>query len=153
MSDNLTPAQRSNVMSRIRSYGNEATEQRFVRLLRASGSRGWRRNVRLAGKPDLVFGKERVAVFLDGCFWHACPRCYVAPKSNRRYWREKIAGNAARDRRVTAQLRRGGWRVVRIWQHQIRLKPAVALRRVALARARVFKANHSGMRAADLAQQ
>lgn len=130
MPDDMTRAQRSFTMSRIRSTGNAATELRFLHLLRNAGLTGWRRNARLLGRPDIVFGRERVAVFLDGCFWHGCPRCYAPPKSNRAYWGPKIAGNIARDKKVTAQLRAAGWVVLRIWQHSIRAHPRGALRRV-----------------------
>jgi DNA mismatch endonuclease (patch repair protein) len=117
-------------MSRIRSTGNAATELRFLHLLRVAGLTGWRRNLRLPGRPDIVFGRERVAVFLDGCFWHGCPQCDLVPKSNRSYWGLKIAGNIARDKKVVAELRTAGWTVVRIWQHSIRAHPSRALERV-----------------------
>ncbi len=120
-------------MSRIRSAGNAATELQFLHLLRTTGLTGWRRKMRLPGRPDVVFGRERVAVFLDGCFWHGCPRCYAPPKSNVDYWGPKIAGNIARDKKVTANLRAAGWIVVRVWQHSIRTHPGRTLRRVRLA--------------------
>jgi DNA mismatch endonuclease (patch repair protein) len=130
MADNMTSAQRSYTMSRIRSTGNAATEQRFLQLLRRTGVVGWRRGISLPGRPDLVFRKQRVVVFLDGCFWHGCPRCYAPPKSNLDYWGAKISGNAARDKRMNAVLRSAGWRVVRIWQHDIRRNPSRALRKL-----------------------
>ena len=130
MVDDMTIAQRSYTMSRIRSTGNEATEQRFIRLLRTSRIGGWRRKVPLPGRPDLVFPKERVVVFLDGCFWHGCPNCSLRSKSNVAYWRPKILGNAARDHRNTATLRKAGWKVVRIWEHSIRQAPKQSLLRL-----------------------
>ncbi len=133
MPDNMTRAQRSYTMSRIRSAGNEATELRFLHLLRTARLTGWRRNVNLPGRPDIVFGRKRVAVFLDGCFWHGCPQCYALPKSNVGYWGPKIAGNVARDKKATAELRTAGWNVVRIWQHSIRADPHRTLRRVRMA--------------------
>lgn len=126
----MTPAQRSYTMSRIRSSGNEATELRFLKQLRAARVTGWRRGVALIGKPDLVFSHERVAVFLDGCFWHGCPRCSLRSKSNLKYWASKIPGNVARDRRVNRALKAKGWRVVRVWQHDIRRNPSTAIRKV-----------------------
>jgi DNA mismatch endonuclease (patch repair protein) len=120
-------------MSRIRSAGNEATEGRFLNLLRSGGLTGWRRKTRLPGRPDVAFGRERVAVFLDGCFWHGCPRCYMPPRSNIDYWGPKIAGNVARDKKVDMTLRAAGWIVLRIWQHSIRAHPGRTLRRVRLA--------------------
>src|SRR5688572_13055237 len=98
MADNMTRRQRSRTMSRIRSVGNASTELRFLSLMRSAGLSGWRRNINLPGRPDVTFVRERVAVFLDGCFWHGCPRCYAEPKSNIKYWMRKIAGNVARDK-------------------------------------------------------
>ncbi|MGO9585048.1 MAG: very short patch repair endonuclease [Limisphaerales bacterium] len=122
MADFLTKQKRSVLMSRIRSQGNAATELRFVRLLKNSGITGWRRHYRLIGKPDFVFPKLRLAVFVDGCFWHGCPRCYSEPKSNRAFWRRKIAANRERAVAVKRELRQSGWRVFRIWQHELKRK-------------------------------
>ncbi len=106
-------------MSLIRSRGNKATELRLIEIFREHDITGWRREQRLIGKPDFTFRRERVVVFVDGCFWHGCPKCYKRPKSNRKFWDEKIAANRKRDRYVGRELRREGWKVVRIWQHQL----------------------------------
>ena len=119
MADIFTRAKRSEVMSRIRSHGNHATELRLIALMRAHGITGWRRNARLFGKPDFVFRAARLAVFVDGCFWHACPRHATMPRSNRAFWKAKLTRNAARDREVTRALRRAGWRVLRVWEHEL----------------------------------
>ena len=87
----------------------------------------------LPGWPDIVFVKERVAVFMDGCFWHGCPRHYRAPASNKRYWLPKIRGNKARDKRNTAALRRAGWSVVRVWEHDVNERPDWCVAKVARA--------------------
>jgi DNA mismatch endonuclease (patch repair protein) len=137
MADNMSAAQRSHTMSRIRSRGNQTTERRFVGLLRTAGVRGWRRNATLPGRPDLVFRRERVAVFLDGCFWHGCPRCYASPKSNLEYWGPKVAGNRARDKRIVAQLRSAGWTTLRVWEHAIRRNPTRAVDRLRALLARI----------------
>jgi len=110
-------------MSLIRSRGNKATELRLIENFREHGITGWRRNQKLVGKPDFTFRRERVVVFVDGCFWHGCPKCYQRPKSNRKFWDEKIAANRKRDRLVNRELRKLGWHVVRLWQHQL-AKPA-----------------------------
>src|SRR5437016_438786 len=81
VADIFSKVKRSALMSRIRSHGNAATELRFITLLKGAGIIGWRRQHRLHGKPDFVFLKFRLAVFVDGCFWHGCPRCYGEPKS------------------------------------------------------------------------
>ena len=116
MADTLTVAERSERMSRVRSRGNRATELRLVALLRAFGITGWRRSASLPGKPDFIFRSERVAVFVDGCFWHGCPRHARTPRSRLSFWVPKLARNAQRDRAVTRALRASGWAVLRVWE-------------------------------------
>lgn len=70
-------------------------------------------------KADIVFPRAKVCVFVDGCFWHGCPKHFAAPKTNRAWWSEKIADNRLRDRRKTRQLRRAGWTVLRFWEHEL----------------------------------
>ena len=141
MADIFTQAKRSDVMSRIRSRGNKATELALVRVFRAEGITGWRRHFEIrkaeSGKqkfkvrPDFVFPKLRVAVFVDGCFWHGCPKHETRPKNNASFWRKKFARNISRDRLVTRTLRRDGWRVLRIWEHELaRRNEARLLRRI-----------------------
>lgn len=119
MADVFTKAKRSAVMSRIRGRGNKDTEIALARLLRQNKITGWRRHLPIFGRPDFAFPKQKLAVFVDGCFWHGCPRCYCRPKSNRKYWDAKIARNRERDRKVSRELRRLGWRVIRIWEHDL----------------------------------
>jgi len=85
---------------------------------------------RLPGSPDVIFTGAHVAVFVDGCFWHGCPEHCRRPSSNRAYWTAKIDRNMARDRRVDAELRASGWRVVRLWEHEVRASPARCAARV-----------------------
>ena len=115
-------AKRSWVMSRIRGKGNEKTEVRLAKLMRAEGIRGWSRHLSIPGRPDFAFKKQKVAVFVDGCFWHGCPRCFRLPKQNRAFWKAKIEGNRRRDRSVNGRLGRLGWKVIRI--RECRLKHA-----------------------------
>jgi len=75
--DTLTPTARSSVMSRVRGRGNKVTELKLLALLRQNKITGWRRHLRLPGKPDFAFPKKKVSVFVDGCFWHGCPKCYT----------------------------------------------------------------------------
>lgn len=119
MSDVFTRAKRSLVMSRIRGRGNKDTELRLIALLRAAGITGWRRGRPLPGKPDFVFPRARVVVFVDGCFWHGCPLHATWPRQNAEFWQAKILGNQRRDRAVNRTLRAAGWRVVRIWEHAL----------------------------------
>jgi len=119
-------------MSRIRGKGNEKTELLLARLMRAAGIGGWRRHLPIPGRPDFSFRRQKVAVFVDGCFWHGCPRCFQLPKQNRAFWRAKIEGNRKRDRSVNVRLRRLGWKVVRIKECQLK-KPEWVVGRVAEA--------------------
>ena len=131
MTDIVSKRKRSEVMAAVRSQGNRATELRLIWLFRRHGIIGWRRKQKLVGKPDFVFHHERVAVFVDGCFWHGCPHHCRKPKGNPGYWRSKIAGNQARDALVTRTLRRAGWRVLRVWEHELaRENQARLLRRL-----------------------
>lgn len=179
MADVFTKHKRSEVMARIRSRGNRDTELALAKLLRRHGITGWRRQVvvqvpaakrrarraeaerrrrrrvrqsRPTGiRPDFVFVKQRVAVFVDGCFWHGCPihspparwlqnsempvtagSCKAAKprRTGKQFWRAKLATNKQRDRYVTRYLRRHGWRVVRIWEHDLANAPAKCIRKI-----------------------
>ena len=120
VTDIWSKSKRSEVMSRIRGRGNEKTEVRLAKLMRAEGIRGWSRHLPILGRPDFSFRKQKVAVFVDGCFWHGCPKCFRLPKQNRTFWKAKIEGNRKRDRSVNGRLRRLGWRVLRIKECQLK---------------------------------
>ena len=150
VSDVFTKAKRSEVMSRIRSRGNKDTELALAKLFRRNKITGWRRHVQVriaerrvrnkpavraavnslrtphsvfrtfAVRPDFVFLKSRTAVFVDGCFWHGCPRHGTQPRGNRLFWKKKFSRNIARDRLVNRALRSANWRVLRIWEHTLR---------------------------------
>jgi DNA mismatch endonuclease (patch repair protein) len=132
MADVFSREKRSEVMSRIKSRGNRGTELVLAALLRANRISGWRRHPSTFGKPDFVFPKARVALFVDGCFWHSCPRCGTRPSNNRDFWDKKLAANRSRDRKVNRTLRASGWTVIRIWEHSLK-KPTSVLRRVRVA--------------------
>ena len=119
MADVFTKAKRSEVMSRVRARGNRSTELRMILIFRSHGISGWRRNRPVLGRPDFVFPVERVAVLVDGCFWHGCPRHYTAPAGHAAFWRRKLVANRTRDRLVTRTLTRAGWKVIRIWEHAL----------------------------------
>lgn len=125
MADMFTPQMRSACMSRIRSKGNRTTELRFVRLLRRYRIRGWRRGCKLFGRPDFVFHRAKVVVFVDGDFWHGNPKKYRLPKSNCDYWQMKIGSNKRRDRLVNRVLRKDGWTVLRFWESDLRNEQAI----------------------------
>jgi DNA mismatch endonuclease (patch repair protein) len=184
MPDVFSKRKRSEVMARIRSRGNRDTELALARLLRQAGMTGWRRHVsvslnrdplktlsRKSGphasavqrfnrstkftvRPDFVFPKKQVAIFVDGCFWHGC-RMHSLPakwlrkssmannppsprlrRTGRAFWRRKLTSNKQRDRYVTRQLRRQGWRVVRIWEHEL---GQTSSQRSAISRQRVVE--------------
>jgi DNA mismatch endonuclease (patch repair protein) len=122
MPDVFTKEKRSEVMSRIRGKGNKRTEEMLVQLFREEGITGWQRHLKLPGKPDFTFRKKRLTVFVDGCFWHGCPKCYRAPKGNRKFWEAKISRNRERDREVNRELKKRGWRVLRIAEHSLKKK-------------------------------
>lgn len=111
-----TPLKRSINMAAIKSKGNKTTEIRFIKWLRHVKITGWRRHFNLVGRPDLVFPREKLAVFLDGCYWHGCPRCFRVPSTNSVYWRDKINGNRRRDRKNLRLIRKRGWASIRIWE-------------------------------------
>lgn len=119
--DVFTKEKRSEVMSKIRGKGNKATELAMAKLFRANGITGWRRHYPITGKPDFAFPKEKLVVFVDGCFWHGCPKHATQPKGNRRFWAEKLEANKARDRKVNRELRAKGWRVLRVWEHDLKV--------------------------------
>lgn len=110
---------RSEIMSRIRSTGNRSTELTFCAALRKTGATGWRIQPRMEGRPDVAFPRDRVAVFLDGCFWHGCIDHYKTPKTNARQWTKKIRANMRRDVKIVEELAQKGWKVFRIWEHDI----------------------------------
>lgn len=136
MADVFSKRKRSQVMAAIRSVGNKETEIVVAGILRQYRITGWRRHQELPGKPDFVFRKQRLVVFVDGCFWHACPEHGRNPDSNRDYWRAKLARNKMRDKLVTRDLRHKQWKVLRIWEHDLRNGRQVAsrIRKALLAR-------------------
>ena len=119
MTDIWSSTKRSQVMASIKGKGNKSTELALVALLKAESITGWRRHLSLPGKPDFCFPKQKVVVFVDGCFWHGCPKCYRRPKSNLDFWDSKITANRSRDRRVNRELKGKGFLVLRIFEHQL----------------------------------
>jgi DNA mismatch endonuclease, patch repair protein len=122
MADVFTKAKRSDVMSRVRGRGNKSTEEAMVRIFRRHHVTGWLRHRQVFGKPDFIFLRKKLAVFVDGCFWHGCPKHTTEPATNRAFWRKKLTRNKARDRIVNRTLRRQGCTVLRIWQHELTRK-------------------------------
>lgn len=128
MADVLTPEQRSRCMSRIRS-DNTGPETRLRKAVWAMGLR-YRLNYDLPGKPDMVFVSAKVAVFVDGCFWHGCPIHCKLPQSNSLFWKNKLYKNVMRDREIDQILSSQGWIVVRCWEHEIQNNLRAIVRRI-----------------------
>ncbi len=126
MPDVFTKEKRSEIMSRIKGKGNKDTELVMIQILRSNRISGWRRNQAVLGKPDFVFPKQKVALFVDGCFWHGCPKHSNMPKNNQEFWAKKLGGNKTRDKLVNRELRKMGWKVVRVWEHELKVPEKVA---------------------------
>jgi DNA mismatch endonuclease (patch repair protein) len=116
MPDILTKKQRSYCMSRIRGSKTKP-ELKFKKIMEIMG---FQYQPRIYGKPDFANKKEKIAMFIDGCFWHGCQKHFSMPKNNRKFWENKIKRNMQRDKTVNLQLRKAGWRVIRIWEHKVK---------------------------------
>jgi len=118
--DTVDKATRSRIMASIRYRGNRSTELKLRMLLVRAGISGWTLLPGdLIGNPDFVFPTIRLVVFVDGCFWHGCPRCGHTPGTNKKYWTAKLQRTKVRDKRQRAKLRRDGWSVLSIWEHEL----------------------------------
>lgn len=120
MPDVFSKEKRSEVMRAVRSKGNKSTEIALINIFKSYKISGWRRNFNLTGKPDFVFTKQKLIVFVDGCYWHGHSCRERKHGANDEYWKEKIANNKKRDRFVTKKLKSSGWKVIRIWECEIR---------------------------------
>lgn len=120
MVDNLKPADRLKTMRAVKAKGTTPERQLFS-MLAGMKIRGWRKNVdEIVGKPDVVFTGDHIAIFVDGCFWHGCPHCQrKLPETNREYWIKKIERNIMRAKVNNQKLRENGWKILRIWEHEI----------------------------------
>lgn len=136
MTDVFSRAKRSNIMSHVRSRGNKLTELALIQIFRKYRIIGWRRGVcisicsnckQVLIRPDFVFRSKRIAIFVDGEFWHGHSARAKIPESNRAFWKKKIEGNRTRDKLQNRLLRENGWKVIRIWQFEI-TTPAVLKR-------------------------
>jgi DNA mismatch endonuclease (patch repair protein) len=120
MSDNLKPDDRKRTMQAVKSKGTRL-EKRLFAMLAGTGISGWKKHPKnIPGKPDLVFPDQKIVIFIDGCFWHGCPYCCrKLPETNPEYWKRKIDRNVELAESYNEQLRRDGWIVIRIWEHEI----------------------------------
>ncbi len=116
MADVFDKEKRSEIMRAVKSSKNKSTEEKLIAYFKENKITGWRRNYKVYGKPDFVLPDLRIAIFVDGCFWHGHNCRNTHPEQNKEYWQRKIARNMARDKEVTDHLERLGWNVIRIWE-------------------------------------
>lgn len=120
--DVLSKKQRSYCMSQIRPKSTKA-EVSLRKAIWSAGIKGYRLHPeKVPGRPDIYFAKRKVAIFVDGCFWHECPKCFIKPKTNKKFWNEKIRQNKTRDQETNKELKKSGIKVIRIWEHEIKNK-------------------------------
>lgn len=119
MADTFDKNTRSLIMSKIKNK-NTKPELLLRKSLWHNGLKGYRINYNLKGKPDIVYPRKKVAIFVDGCFWHGCPKCYRRPKSNTDYWDKKIQKNIERDKSINIFLTNNNWLILRFWEHEIK---------------------------------
>ena len=122
MTDVFSSEQRSAIMRSVKSKQNISTEIRLIKCFNEFSIRGWRRNYNVIGHPDFVFPTKRIAVFVDGCFWHGHDCRNTHPSSNQAYWDRKIARNIKHDREITERFKKRGWTVIRIWECELKKK-------------------------------
>ncbi|RZB30050.1 MAG: DNA mismatch endonuclease, patch repair protein [Desulfobacteraceae bacterium Eth-SRB1] len=123
MTDTVSKKKRSEIMKANKPKGNKSTELKLIQLFKQLGLKGWRRNYKIVGAiPDFVFLKKRIAIFADGCFWHGHNCRNLTPKQNSEYWQKKIENNRIRDKQINERLERKGWKVIRIWECEIKEK-------------------------------
>lgn len=122
MADVFDKDTRSAVMGKVRSNGNKSTELRLIRIFKECNIKGWRRNYPIKGRPDFVFSNNKIAVFVDGCFWHGHDCRNVTPDDNKEFWDKKLSKNKERDISATERLTARGWKVIRIWECELKKK-------------------------------
>lgn len=120
MTDTFTKEKRSEIMRQVKSSRNKSTELKLIAFLKSQSIKGWRRNCKLVGKPDFVFLTSKTGIFVDGCFWHGHNCRNTKPKDNKEYWDTKINKNIQRDNQVTEYLTKKGWRVIRLWECELK---------------------------------
>jgi DNA mismatch endonuclease (patch repair protein) len=116
-------------MSRIRGYDTKP-EIKLRKALWNKGLRYTKKNRDILGKPDLAFRKRRIAIFVDGCFWHRCPKHYNKPSNNAEFWEKKIRSNIDRDKKINQILCAQGWKIIRVWEHDIRNTFEMTIRKI-----------------------
>lgn len=132
--DRHDSATRSRIMATVKAKGSRSTEQRLQALLKTAAIKGGRRNAaNIPGKPDVCFSKLKVAIFVDGCFWHGCAQHCRMPASNVEYWTQKIERNRHRDAEVNRELEGQDWQVLRFWEHELKATPDAVIEKIQAA--------------------
>lgn len=122
MADVFEKEKRSAIMQHVKSKGNKSTELKLIEIFKLLGITGWKRNYPVKGHPDFVFLKKKIAVFVDGCFWHGHDCRNTRPDDNKKYWEEKRARNMQHDKEITELFQSRGWYVLRIWECELKKK-------------------------------
>ena len=122
MADVFSKSKRSEIMKSVKSYGNKSTEAKLIVYFKEEGITGWRRNYKVKGHPDFVFLDKKIAVFVDGCFWHGHDCRNTRPKDNSEYWEKKREKNIAHDAAVNTTFINRGWHVIRVWECELMKK-------------------------------
>ncbi|MBR5410517.1 MAG: DNA mismatch endonuclease Vsr [Clostridia bacterium] len=122
MADIFSKEKRSSVMARVKASGNKTTELKLIEYFSANNITGWRRNYKVKGHPDFVFLDRKIAIFVDGCFWHGHDCRNTRPADNADYWNKKREKNIQHDKEITALFERRGWTVIRIWECELKKK-------------------------------
>ena len=127
MADVFSKEKRSQIMQRVKSSGNKSTEEKLIQYFSERNITGWRRHYNVKGHPDFVFLDKRIAIFVDGCFWHGHDCRNTKPNDNAEYWEKKRKRNMDQDRQITALFEKRGWTVIRIWECELIKKNRVIL--------------------------
>lgn len=127
MADVFNKEKRSQIMSLIHSKKNKSTELKLIEFFKQNGITGWRRNYKVKGHPDFVFLDKKIAIFVDGCFWHGHDCRNTRPVDNAEFWQNKRKRNMAHDKEITDLFERRGWTVTRIWECELKRKNAAQL--------------------------
>lgn len=127
MADVFNEEKRSEIMSQVHSKNNKSTELKLIQIFEENNIKGWRRNYPVKGHPDFVFLNKKIAIFVDGCFWHGHDCRNTRPADNAEYWERKRERNIKHDREITALFEQRGWRVIRIWECELKKKNRVQL--------------------------
>lgn len=122
MSDVFDTSKRSHIMQQVKSKNNKSTELKLIQIFKDNHITGWKRNYPVKGHPDFVFLDKKIAVFVDGCFWHGHDCRNTRPSDNAEYWSKKRERNIRHDKDITSLFEQRGWTVLRIWECELKKK-------------------------------